>query len=360
MEKRRSNIMFLSPSPPFLSKTLLRTPGLLPVACPTYVSKEGLICNIMNAAQDDFFSKGPVDTSGLTIKKVLLLPSSFRWSVRNTDAYDKWNKPENRKDIFQDMVLYHIKCRTDETQNVLVGKVKLFTHSLHNALCFPVSIQSEVLPPSTKSEIFEFHFCDFEHNHLDLVKLGIKMYYELGVVDKFHVPRETITRFCYSLSKGYRRITYHNWSRGFNVGQTMFTLLMTGDLKRYYTDLETMTMANSRLMPRYRPQRHKQPLPGEVWKTSCQAPRLLHLGETPSGDWEDPAERSFCLPNGALSVHSALVLTRAHRAPVKSSALSCHTSDGHRHHRHRPRSLLQENNHVPKDGGQIEDLRELG
>lgn len=44
--------------------------------------------------------------------------------------------------------------------------------------------------PSTKSEIFQFHFCDFEHSHLDLVKLGIKMYYELGVVDKFHVPRE--------------------------------------------------------------------------------------------------------------------------------------------------------------------------
>ncbi|CAB1325200.1 unnamed protein product, partial [Coregonus sp. 'balchen'] len=129
------------------------------------------------------------------------------WSVLNTDTYDKWNKLENRKDIFQDMVLYHIKCRTDETQNVLVGK-------------------SEVLPPSTKSELFEFHFCDFEHSHLDLVKLGIKMYYELGVVDKFHVPRETLTRFCYSLSKGYRQITYHNWS----------------DLKRYYTDLETMAM----------------------------------------------------------------------------------------------------------------------
>uniref|UniRef100_A0A8C7Q785 Phosphodiesterase n=1 Tax=Oncorhynchus mykiss TaxID=8022 RepID=A0A8C7Q785_ONCMY len=182
------------------------------------------ICNIMNAAQDDFFSKGPVDTSaGCNFNGGI----SFRWSVRNTDAYDKWNKPENRKDIFQDMVLYHIKCRTDETQNVLRdGKEP---HECEEADL--EALLSEVLPPSTKSEIFEFHFCDFEHNHLDLVKLGIKMYYELGVVDKFHVPRETITRFCYSLSKGYRRITYHNWSRGFNVGQTMFTLLMTGDLK---------------------------------------------------------------------------------------------------------------------------------
>ncbi|KAJ8015250.1 hypothetical protein DPEC_G00024180 [Dallia pectoralis] len=43
---------------------------------PTYVAKEGLICNIMNASQDDFFSfqKGPVDGSGWVIKNVLALP----------------------------------------------------------------------------------------------------------------------------------------------------------------------------------------------------------------------------------------------------------------------------------------------
>ncbi|KAF0040222.1 hypothetical protein F2P81_008457 [Scophthalmus maximus] len=97
------------------------------------------------------------------------------------------NKLENRKDIFQDMVMYHIKCRKDEIQNVL----------------------SEVLPNTKKSEILEFHFCDFDHSELDLVKCGIKMYYELKVVDKFHIPRET------------------------------------GDLKRYYTDLECMAMVTA-------------------------------------------------------------------------------------------------------------------
>lgn len=54
----------------------------------------------------------------------------------------------------------------------------------------PLCPQSEVLPPSKKTEIFEFHFCDFEHSELDLVMCGIKMYYELKVVDKFHIPRE--------------------------------------------------------------------------------------------------------------------------------------------------------------------------
>uniref|UniRef100_A0A8C1XSR6 Phosphodiesterase n=1 Tax=Cyprinus carpio TaxID=7962 RepID=A0A8C1XSR6_CYPCA len=236
---------------------------------PTYVAENGLICNIMNAAEDEFFEfqKEPLDESGWTIKNVLSLPivnkkeeivgvatfynrkdgkpfddmdetlmesltQFLGWSVLNTDTYDKMNKLENRKDIFQDMVMYHVKCRKDEIQNIL--------------LCC-LSIQFETLPDSEESEIFEFHFCDFEFSELDLVKCGIKMYYELGVVDKFHIPREVLVRFVYSVSKGYRKITYHNWRHGFNVGQTMFTLLMTGDLKRYYTDLETMAMVTAGL-----------------------------------------------------------------------------------------------------------------
>uniref|UniRef100_A0AAR2JPJ0 Phosphodiesterase n=1 Tax=Pygocentrus nattereri TaxID=42514 RepID=A0AAR2JPJ0_PYGNA len=231
---------------------------------PSYVAETGLICNIMNAAEDDFFEfqVKPLDGTGWTIKNVLSLPivnkkeeivgvatfynrkdgkpfdemdetlmesltQFLGWSVLNPDTYERMNKLENRKDIFQDMVLYHVKCRKDEIQNILVG------------FC---TADKKVLPDSEQSEIFEFHFCDFEHSELDLVKCGILMYYELGVVDKFHIPREALVRFMYSLSKGYRKITYHNWRHGFNVGQTMFTLLMTGDLKRYYTDLEAMAM----------------------------------------------------------------------------------------------------------------------
>lgn len=53
-----------------------------------------------------------------------------------------------------------------------------------------LSVQSEVLPDSKEAQIFEFHFCDFDYSELELVMCGIKMYYELKVVDKFHIPRE--------------------------------------------------------------------------------------------------------------------------------------------------------------------------
>ncbi|XP_033935934.1 rod cGMP-specific 3',5'-cyclic phosphodiesterase subunit alpha-like, partial [Pseudochaenichthys georgianus] len=230
---------------------------------PTYVAETGLICNIMNAGQDDFFKfqKEPLDDSGWTIKNVLSLPivnkkeeivgvatfynrkdgkpfdeqdetlmesltQFLGWSVLNTDTYDKLNKLENRKDIFQDMVLYHVKCRKDEIQHVLNTRERWAKEPDECQEEELQEILSEVLPDSKKVELFEFHFYDYHHTDLELVKCGIKMYYELKVVDKFHIPREALVRFIYSLSKGYRKITYHNWRHGFNVGQTMFTLLM--------------------------------------------------------------------------------------------------------------------------------------
>lgn len=39
------------------------------------------------------------------------------------------------------------------------------------------------------------------------------------------VLHQVLTRWMYTVRKGYRDITYHNWRHGFNVGQTMFCLL---------------------------------------------------------------------------------------------------------------------------------------
>ncbi|XP_010833684.1 PREDICTED: rod cGMP-specific 3',5'-cyclic phosphodiesterase subunit beta-like, partial [Bison bison bison] len=153
---------------------------------PTYVAESGFICNIMNAPADEMFN---------------FQPTRERLGKEPAD------------------------CEEDELGKIL----------------------KEVLPGPAKFDIYEFHFSDLECTELELVKCGIQMYYELGVVRKFQIPQEVLVRFLFSVSKGYRRITYHNWRHGFNVAQTMFTLLMTGKLKSYYTDLEAFAMVTAGL-----------------------------------------------------------------------------------------------------------------
>uniref|UniRef100_A0A670HW67 Phosphodiesterase n=1 Tax=Podarcis muralis TaxID=64176 RepID=A0A670HW67_PODMU len=233
---------------------------------PTYVAENGFICNMMNAPADEYFTfqKEAFDETGWIIKNVLSLPivnkkeeivgvatfynrkdgkpfdehdeqltemltQFLGWSVLNTDTYDKMNKLENRKDIAQEMLMYQTKATAAEIQTILVS----------------VSSLKEELPEPKDVELYEFRFSDFPVTEHELIKCGIRMFFEINVVEKFKVPAEVLTRWMYTVRKGYRDITYHNWRHGFNVGQTMFTLLMTGRIKKYYTDLEAFAMVSA-------------------------------------------------------------------------------------------------------------------
>lgn len=61
-------------------------------------------------------------------------------------------------------------------------------------LTFPWCRQKGDLPPLIKKfEIYQFHFSDFNCTEMELVKCGIQMYYEVGVVKKFQIPQEVLT-----------------------------------------------------------------------------------------------------------------------------------------------------------------------
>ncbi|XP_053244697.1 cone cGMP-specific 3',5'-cyclic phosphodiesterase subunit alpha' [Podarcis raffonei] len=251
---------------------------------PTYVAENGFICNMMNAPADEYFTfqKEAFDETGWIIKNVLSLPivnkkeeivgvatfynrkdgkpfdehdeqitemltQFLGWSVLNTDTYDRMNKLENRKDIAQEMLMYQTKATAAEIQTILKYKEKLNLDVIDENCDEKqlIKILKEELPEPKDVELYEFRFSDFPVTEHELIKCGIRMFFEINVVEKFKVPVEVLTRWMYTVRKGYRDITYHNWRHGFNVGQTMFTLLMTGRIKKYYTDLEAFAMVSA-------------------------------------------------------------------------------------------------------------------
>uniref|UniRef100_A0A8C6SVE6 Phosphodiesterase n=1 Tax=Neogobius melanostomus TaxID=47308 RepID=A0A8C6SVE6_9GOBI len=245
---------------------------------PTYVAENGFICNMMNVAADDYFTfqKGPVDESGFVIKNCLSLPivnkkeeivgiatffnrkdgkpfdeydeqitealtQFLGWSVLNCDTYDKLNRTEYRRDIAQDMLMYQTKCTNDEMQSILNTKEKFDAEPEDCDQKEMYKLLRANIPPANDvngEDLYKFSFSDFPVTEHSLIKAGIRMFFELGVVEKFKVP----LRWMYTVRKGYRAITYHNWRHGFNVGHTMFCLLQTGKLRKYYSDLDAFAM----------------------------------------------------------------------------------------------------------------------
>ncbi|KAF5899514.1 cone cGMP-specific 3',5'-cyclic phosphodiesterase subunit alpha', partial [Clarias magur] len=246
---------------------------------PTYVAENGFICNMMNVAADEYFTfqKTAVDDTGFVIKNVLSLPivnkkeeivgvatffnrkdgkpfeeqdeqitealtQFLGWSVLNCDTYDKLNRMEWKKEIAQEMVLYQTRATLNEVQEILNTREKFNKEPEECDQKEMYKLLRANIPEAKDVELLEFHFSDFPLSEVDLIKCGIRCFFELGVVEKFKVPPEVLTRWMYTVRKGYRDITYHNWRHGFNVGQTMFCLLQTGKLRKYYSDLDAFAM----------------------------------------------------------------------------------------------------------------------
>uniref|UniRef100_A0AAQ5ZRH5 Phosphodiesterase n=1 Tax=Amphiprion ocellaris TaxID=80972 RepID=A0AAQ5ZRH5_AMPOC len=244
---------------------------------PTYVAENGFICNMMNAAADEYFAfqKEAVDETGWMIKNVLSLPivnkkeeivgvatffnrkdgkpfdendeqitealtQFLGWSTLNSDTYDKLNRTEWRKDVSQEMLMYQTKATLSDVQTILNTQEKF--GSAPEDCDQKEMYKLTTIPEAKTVELLEFRFSDFPLSEHELIKCGIRCFFELGVVEKFKVPAEILTRWMYTVRRGYRDITYHNWRHGFNVGQTMFALLLTGKLKKYYSDLEAFAM----------------------------------------------------------------------------------------------------------------------
>lgn len=49
---------------------------------------------------------------------------------------------------------------------------------------------------------------------------------------------QVLCRWILSVKKNYRPVKYHNWRHALNVTQTMFSLLKTGKMEQFMTDLD--------------------------------------------------------------------------------------------------------------------------
>lgn len=61
------------------------------------------------------------------------------------------------------------------------------------------------------------------------------------------VELKVLCRWILSVKKNYRPVKYHNWRHALNVAQTMYSLLKTGKMEQFMTDLDVIS---SDLLPR--------------------------------------------------------------------------------------------------------------
>ncbi|XP_060635617.2 dual 3',5'-cyclic-AMP and -GMP phosphodiesterase 11A [Anolis sagrei] len=219
------------------------------------VASTGLPVNISDAYQDPRFDAEADQISGFHIRSVLCVPiwNSSHQIIGVAQVLNRLDgKPFDDADqrLFEAFVIF---CGLGINNTIMYDQVKkswakqsvaLDVLSYH-ATCSKIEVdkfKAANLPLVTELGIDDIHFDDFSLDMDAMITAALRMFMELGMVQKFKIDYETLCRWLLTVRKNYRMVLYHNWRHAFNVCQLMFAMLTTAGFQEILTEIEILAL----------------------------------------------------------------------------------------------------------------------
>ncbi|KAK5890317.1 hypothetical protein CesoFtcFv8_013846 [Champsocephalus esox] len=140
--------------------------------------------------------------------------------INNTIMYDQVKKSWAKQSVALDVLSYHATCSKTEVDKFKAANIPL--------VC--------------ELGIEKLYFDDFSLDMDAMITAALRMFMELGMVQKFKIDYETLCRWLLTVRKNYRMVLYHNWRHAFNVCQCMFAMLTTAGFQETLTEVETLAL----------------------------------------------------------------------------------------------------------------------
>ncbi|KAM4026352.1 dual 3',5'-cyclic-AMP and -GMP phosphodiesterase 11A [Anomaloglossus baeobatrachus] len=219
------------------------------------VASTGLPVNISDAYQDPRFDAEADQFSGFHIRSVLCVPiwNSNHQIIGVAQVLNRLDgKPFDDADqrLFEAFVIF---CGLGINNTIMYDQVKkswakqsvaLDVLSYH-ATCSKAEVdkfKAANIPLVSELSIDDIHFDDFSLDVDEMITAALRMFMELGMVQKFKIDYETLCRWLLTVRKNYRMVLYHNWRHAFNVCQLMFAMLTTAGFQEILTDIEILAV----------------------------------------------------------------------------------------------------------------------
>ncbi|XP_070212342.1 cGMP-specific 3',5'-cyclic phosphodiesterase-like isoform X7 [Littorina saxatilis] len=221
-----------------------------------FVVTTGEPVKVADLEADERFGTGPfVDTNGNPIKSVLCMPihNSEKHIIGVTQLINKVSgEPFNDNDvniieafsIFTGLGIHNCQMYENACQLMAKQSVALEVLSFHATAHTEEAnaLYNSEIPSAEKLRLYTFDFDDMIMDDDHTLKACVRMFMEADIINTFKLPMEVACRWLCTVKKNYRPVTYHNWRHAFNVCQTMFTMLFTGELRPMFEDLEVFTL----------------------------------------------------------------------------------------------------------------------
>lgn len=217
------------------------------------VALTGEILNIEDAYSDPRFNRTVDAITGYTTKTILCMPIYIRGSLIGVvQMVNKHSGNFTKEDeeafemfaVYCGLALHHAKLYDKIRRSAQKYRVALEVLSYHNT-CTEEEVQRALSQevPEGEPEIDSYYFNPFAYDDFEKAKCTIFMFADLFGLQRF--DHLSLIRFTLTIKKNYRRVPYHNWTHGFSVANTMYSVIKHSD--EAFRPIEVGTFEETRI-----------------------------------------------------------------------------------------------------------------
>lgn len=197
------------------------------------VARTGEILNIKDAYSDSRFNRTVDQLTGYRTKTILCMPIFIRGSVIGVVQMVNKHSGYFTKDderafemfaVYCGLALHHAKLYDKIRRSEQKYRVALEVLSYHNT-CSEEEFQEALKDgiPKDPIDIDNYYFNPFQLSDYEKARYAVFMFVDLFGLNRF--DKNSLIKFTLTVKKNYRRVPYHNWTHGFAVANSMYSVI---------------------------------------------------------------------------------------------------------------------------------------
>ncbi|XP_071446003.1 probable 3',5'-cyclic phosphodiesterase pde-5 isoform X3 [Hetaerina americana] len=200
------------------------------------VAMTGEVLNIEDAYSDPRFNRTVDQLTGYHTHSILCMPIFIRGSVIGVvQMVNKHSGRFTKEDeeafetfaVYCGLALHHAKLYDKIRRSEQKYRVAMEVLSYHNTCAEnEVELMKHRGIPDKKATslgVDDYHFSVFTLDDFQKAQYAVYMFKDLFGLSRFDA--DSLIRFMLTVKKNYRRVPYHNWTHGFSVANSMYTIV---------------------------------------------------------------------------------------------------------------------------------------
>lgn len=221
-----------------------------------HVATTGKMLNIKDAYSHPMFYKGLDEKTGFRTRNILCFPIKDEEDVigvaqlcnkTNGSCFTKFDEDLTRAfAIYCGVSIFHSllykKAKDASHRSRLSSEMMIYHMNVSQAEVDPLVNRSICTTDDVHPQFSQFPCAPRTIFPDNMIPACLCMFEDLGMIERWKIPKEVLVRFLLMVRKGYRNPPYHNWIHAFTVAHFCYLLYKNAKISNRLRDVEMLAL----------------------------------------------------------------------------------------------------------------------